>query len=95
MTLAPLLPCDPEELASRAVDATSSDVIADPLHVRAVKPRGATTRDAAYAISRKHDFSGWLEPEFQAEVIKRIGQVVSAAGRRFASGVEGFRWLAQ
>lgn len=94
-TLAPLLPCDPEELAALALDATSSDIIGDPLHIRAVKPQGATTREAAFAISRRHDFSAWLEPEFQAGVISRIGGVVKAAGRRFATGTEGFGWLAQ
>ena len=94
-TLAPLLPCDPEELARMALDASYSDVIGDPLHVRAVKPRGATTREAALAISRRRDFSAWLEPEFQAEVIARIERTVGEAGRRFATGVKGFGWLAQ
>jgi DNA repair photolyase len=94
-TLAPLLPCDPEELAALALDATCSDIIADPLHIRAAKPRGATTRDAAFAISRRHEFSAWLEPEFQAEVTARIGRTVAQAGRRFAIGTEGFGWLAQ
>jgi DNA repair photolyase len=94
-TLAPLLPCDPEELAALALDATCSDIICDPLHIRSVKPRGATTRDAAFAISRRHEFSAWLEPEFQAEVIARIGSTVTKAGRRFATGTEGFGWLAQ
>jgi DNA repair photolyase len=94
-TLAPLLPCDPEELAALALDATSSDIIVDPLHIRAVKPRGATTREAAFGISRRHKFSAWLEPELQAEMIARIGRTVKQAGRRFASGTEGFGWLAQ
>ena len=94
-TLAPLLPCDPEELAELALDATCSDIIADPLHIRASKPRGATTREAAFAISRRYEFSAWLEPEFQAEVISRIDRAVTKAGRRFATGVEGFGWLAQ
>jgi DNA repair photolyase len=94
-TLAPILPCDPEELASLAIEASDQDVIGDPLHVRAVKPRGATTREAAVAISERHDFSAWLKPEFQAEVATRIGRVVEKAGRRFATGPEGFAWLAQ
>ncbi len=94
-TLAPLLPCDPEELAALALDATCSDIIADPLHIRAAKPRGGTTREAAFAISGRHEFSAWLEPKFQAEVTARIGHTVSEAGRRFASGTEGFGWLAQ
>ncbi len=94
-TLAPLLPCDPEELAGIALEETDNDVIGDPLHVRSVKPRGATTRDAAFAISRKHEFSEWLDVDFQAEVVERIGRVVRGAGRRFATGPEGFRWLIQ
>jgi DNA repair photolyase len=94
-TLAPLLPCDPEELAGIALDATDQDIIGDPLHVRSVKPRGATTRDAAFAISRKHRFTEWVDAEFQAEVVERIGRVVRQAGRRFATGPEGFGWLTQ
>ena len=94
-TLAPLLPCDPEELASVALDASERDIIGDPLHVRAVKPRGATTRDAALAISEYHDFSAWLDPWFQIDIAGRIGAVVTKAGRRFATGPEGFRWLTQ
>ena len=94
-TLAPILPCDPEKLAALALSATDQDVIGDPLHVRAVKPRGATTREAAFAISERHEFSAWLDSQFQAEVIARIGSVVHRAGRRFATGTEGFGWLAQ
>jgi DNA repair photolyase len=94
-TLAPILPCDPEELARMALEATDQDIIGDPLHVRAVKPHGATTRHAAFAIGAKHGFSAWLEPEFQREVIERIGYTVGHAGRKFATGTEGFGWLAQ
>jgi DNA repair photolyase len=94
-TLAPLLPCDPEELAAIALDATIEDIIGDPLHVRSVKPRGATTRDAAFGISRKHGFEDWLDGDFQLEIVRRIGSVVLEAGRRFATGTEGFGWLTQ
>ncbi len=94
-TLAPILPCDPERLAALALEASDQDVIGDPLHVRSVKPRGATTREAAFAISRRHEFSAWLDSQFQAEVVERIGSVVRKAGRRFATGTEGFGWLAQ
>jgi DNA repair photolyase len=93
-TLAPILPCDPEELASAALDATDQDVIGDPLHIRSVKPRGATTREAAFAISEKHGFSEWLEAAFQRDMAERIGCAVRRAGRRFATGTEGFGWLA-
>jgi DNA repair photolyase len=94
-TLAPLLPCDPEALAEIALEATDENIIGDPLHVRSVKPRGATTRDAAFQISRKHGFAEWLDGTFQAEIVERIGRVVRKAGRRFATGPEGFGWLAQ
>ncbi len=94
-TLAPILPCDPEELAGMALDATDQDIIGDPLHIRSVKPRGATTREAAFAIAAKHGHSDWLEPEFQRQVIERLGAAVREAGRKFATGTEGFGWLAQ
>jgi DNA repair photolyase len=94
-TLAPLLPCDPEELAAAALGSTGRDVIGDPLHVRAVKPRGATTREAAYRISERNEYSAWLDPEFQAGISARIERAVAQAGRRFQTGPEGFRWLTQ
>ncbi len=94
-TLAPILPCDPEELAVLALEATNQDIVGDPLHVRAVKPRGATTREAAFAISQRNDFSAWLDAGFQAEMTARIHAAVTKAGRRFATGPDGFRWLAQ
>jgi len=93
--LAPLLPCDPERLADAALEATQGDVIGDPLHVRPVKRRGATTREEADRISRKHDLAQWHQPAFQAEVVQRIGERVRAAGRRFGTGPEAFGWLAQ
>jgi DNA repair photolyase len=94
-TLAPILPCDPEQLACIALEATDQDIIGDPLHVRSVKPRGATTRQAAFAISDRHAFSEWLDPQFQSDVVERIGRTVESAGRRFATGTEGFGWLIQ
>jgi len=94
-TLAPILPCDPDELAALALEATDENIIGDPLHVRAVKPHGATTREAAFAISERKEFSAWLDPGFQAEVTARIHAAVRKAGRNFATGPEGFRWLAQ
>jgi DNA repair photolyase len=95
VTLAPFLPCDPEVLARLALDATKEDLIGDPLHLRAVKRHGATTRDAAYKICARHEFSAWLEPAFQAEIVERIERVAGMYGRRFGIGTEGFRWLAQ
>jgi DNA repair photolyase len=94
-TLAPILPCDPEELAGIALETTDQDIIGDALHVRSVKPRGATTREAAFGISAKHGFSAWLEPGFQRQAMERIGNLVMRSGRRFATGTEGFGWLTQ
>jgi DNA repair photolyase len=94
-TLAPILPCDPEALAAIALAATDQDIIADPLHVRSVKPRGATTREAAFVISGRRGFSEWLDPQFQSDVVERIRRTVESAGRRFATGTEGFGWLIQ
>lgn len=92
-TLAPLLPCDPERLAEMALDATELDVICDPLHVRAVKKSGATTRGAAIRLAEKRAEADWVDPAFQQEVIERIRAVVEAAGRRFGVGPAGFAWL--
>ncbi len=93
-TLAPLLPCDPEELARQALEATEGDIIGDPLHVRAVKKRGATTRDAAVKISLHNGFAGWHEPARQAMVVEEIRRTVRAAGRDFWVGPRGFGRLA-
>ncbi|HXF27450.1 MAG TPA: radical SAM protein [Bryobacteraceae bacterium] len=94
-TLAPLLPCDPEALVGAALDATDRDIIGDPFHIRATKRRGATTREAAREISRKHGYDQWHSPEFQLELLEHIRQIVEKAGRCFAAGTEGFSWLAQ
>ena len=94
-TLAPLLPCDPEELAGLVLEATAGDIIGDPLHVRAVKKRGATTRDAAVKISLRHGYSDWHDPARQAKVVEEIRRVVRAAGRDFWIGPPGFGRLAE
>lgn len=94
-TLAPLLPCDPERLARLALEATDLDLIGDPLHVRAVKRHGATTREAAEKVSSIHGHMEWYDPEFQRDVVRRIGRVAAAAGRRFGVGPQGFGWLAR
>ncbi len=94
-TLAPILPCDPARLIHIALDATAEDIIVDPLHVRETKPRGATTRDAAIRICRRHGFERWLDPAFQSEVLQRMTAHVQQTGRRVAAGTEGFSWLAQ
>ena len=93
-TLAPLLPCDPEELAALALDATDHDIIGDPLHVRSQKRHGATTRREALTVSEKHGILAWHDPVFQQDVVERIRRVAETAGRRFGIGPEGFGWLA-
>jgi DNA repair photolyase len=94
-TLAPLLPCDPERLARLALEASDRDLIGDPLHVRAVKRHGATTRQAAEKISALHGHLDWYDPEYQSELVRRISEVAAAAGKRFGVGPQGFGWLAQ
>ncbi len=94
-TLAPLLPCDPENLAARALETTDRDIIGDPLHVRSMKPHGATTREAAARISSAHGYEAWHEPSFQHRVAERVRAVVQAAGRRFSTGPEAFAWLSE
>jgi DNA repair photolyase len=94
-TLAPLLPCDPEELASIALAATSENVIGDPFHNRCLKQRGATTDARALRISAVRGLAEWHSPEFQLEVVERIRRVARKAGRDFGIGPEGFKWLAQ
>jgi DNA repair photolyase len=94
-TLAPLLPCDPEALMGLALAATDRDIIGDPLHVRAVKKRGATTREAGIRISQAQGCMEWHDPDFQASVLERMRQRAAAEGRRFGSGVAGFAWLAE
>lgn len=94
-TLAPLLPADVETMTKAALDATEENLIGDPLHVRAVKRHGATTRDAARRIAERHGHTAWFEPDFQAAIVERIKSVAEAANRRFAIGPEGFSWLAQ
>jgi len=94
-TLAPLLPCDPERLARRAMEAAGRDLIGDPLHVRAVKPRGATTREAAFRIAAAQDHQDWLNAAFQARIVERIDAEARRAGMCFATGPRGFARLAQ
>ncbi|MCX6597657.1 MAG: radical SAM protein [Acidobacteria bacterium] len=92
-TLAPLLPCDPELLAEAALNATGRDLVGDPLHVRAVKPRGATTRDAALRIIDHHGFQSYLDPPAQAALVERIARTAAAHGRQFLTGPAGFALL--
>ena len=93
-TLAPLLPCDPEELGLRAIAASGRDLIGDPLHTRSAKPRGATTRDAAVRVSASNHHQEWFDPAFQVEVVERIQVTARSLGHGFATGPSGFATLA-
>ena len=93
-TLAPLLPCDPVVLARLALDATGRDLVGDPLHVRSVKPRGATTREAAFRIAQHHTgHERWFEPDFMKGVYCTIASEAAKRGLKFLTGPAGFRLL--
>ncbi len=86
-TLAPLLPCNAERLAELALAATGEDLIGDPLHVRANKPRGATTREPGLRLLERY-------PHFDAaSALATIELAAVRAGRRFGTGPAAFGWL--
>jgi DNA repair photolyase len=94
-TLAPLLPCYPDRLLDLAIEATETDIIADPFHVRSVKAWGATTRDAGLRISQRLGHAHWHDPEFQYKTVERMQRRAAANGRRFGTGPAAFAWLAE
>ena len=79
----------------RALEVSAGPVIADPLHIRATKRSGATTRGAAIAICRRQGWTEWLDPAFQQSVLDRMRTVAQAAGREFGYGPKGFGLLAK
>jgi hypothetical protein len=81
-------------LALQAIEASGRDLIGDPLHIRSAKPRGATTRDAAFRVSAANDHQEWLDPGFQDDVVERIKRTVRSRGHNFAIGPSGFATLA-
>jgi DNA repair photolyase len=95
VTLAPILPCDPEALVGRAIDYSDGPVVADPFHVRSVKRSGATTRAAASAICQHYGWGKWLEPDFHRELLVRMSEQARSAGREFGYGPSGFALLAR
>jgi DNA repair photolyase len=95
VTLAPLLPSNPERLVEMAVTASDRDIICDPFHTRATKRSGATTKEAALKISARRGFAEWHDPEFQRSVVRRMEAAAQRAGRRLGVGTAGFSWLAQ
>jgi DNA repair photolyase len=92
-TLAPLLPCDPLRLIDLALQVTTEPIVGDPLHLRQVKPHGATTREQAFRIAGKHGHDEWFQAPFQARIVEQMKQRAALAGRKFATGPEGFEWL--
>jgi DNA repair photolyase len=94
VTIAPILPCDPDLLVDKAILHSSGPLIADPLHVRAVKRSGATTRPAAIAICGRHRWTAWLDPAFQNQILTQMARRAHAAGRAFGHGPSGFAALA-
>ena len=94
VTIAPVLPCDPEALIERAAESSNGPLIADPFHVRSVKRSGATTREAVAAICRHYGWGEWLEPEFHRAVLSRMRIRAAALGREFGEGPSGFGLLA-
>jgi DNA repair photolyase len=95
VAIAPILPCNPEALIERAIECSNGPVVADSLHTRAMKPSGATTRDAAIAICERHGWNEWLDPAFQRAVLARMAAAANAAGRAFGHGPSGFGLLAR
>lgn len=94
-TLAPLLPCNPRQLAEKALDAACRDLIGDPLHVRPTKRHGATTREPARAIAQRYGEEQWFQPDFQAEIVKEISAAAEERGYYFSIGPAGFNALAK
>jgi DNA repair photolyase len=93
-TLAPILPCDPEELARIAIEASGGRIIGDPLHIRATKSHGATTREQAFRIAKMHDHEAWFDAAFQARIVEWIEAEARRAGATFEVGPSGFSRLA-
>jgi DNA repair photolyase len=95
VAIAPILPCNPEAVVERAIASSKGPVVSDPLHVRAVKRSGATTRDAAIRICEHHGWNDWLDPAFQRSILARMASAAKAGGRAFGHGPGGFGLLAQ
>jgi DNA repair photolyase len=93
IAIAPILPSCPETMIEASVRSTGGPIASDPLHVRAVKRSGATTRDAAIAICNRYGWNEWLDPEFQGSVLARMARTAKAFDRQFGFGPAGFGLL--
>ncbi len=94
VTLAPILPCDPEVLVEEAIANSSGPLIADPFHVRSVKRSGATTRTAAASICEHYGWSEWLDPSWHNEILTKMKTKANLLHREFGNGPNGFSLLA-
>jgi DNA repair photolyase len=94
VAIAPVLPCNPESLVERAIASSKGPIVADSLHIRATKPSGATTREAAIAICEHHGWTEWLRPAFQRSTLARLAAAAHSTGRDFDHGPKGFGLLA-
>lgn len=92
-TVAPILPCDPAALARLVVNDAGLPVIGDPLHIRQLKPKGATTREPALGILDHYEQPQWAEAEFQQRLLEVLDHEISALGGTFVAGAKGFRCL--
>jgi DNA repair photolyase len=95
VTLAPMLPCEPKAMAALVATLTPNPVIGDPLHIRETKPRGATTRDAAFKILDHYQQPQWAEREFQQHLTQVLDDEIRAAGGTLICGPKGFSCLTQ
>jgi DNA repair photolyase len=92
-TLAPLLPCDLEELVAAACAVTPRPLIADPLHIRETKRHGATSREAALRVAEHHGEEEWFRAEFQTKLVERLRAAAAAHDREIGVGAPGFSAL--
>ena len=95
VAIAPILPSNHEALIERAASCTSGPIVSDPLHVRAVKPSGATTREAAISICNRYGWNDWLDPGFQRAILERMADAAAKTCREFGYGPAGFGLLAR
>jgi DNA repair photolyase len=86
--LAPLLPCDPDALIGLALDATHTDIVGDPFHVRAVQRKGERAR-AAIQDMNSREGGGAAADRFARLYQKKYGATTRDAGVRI-SRAQGF-----
>jgi DNA repair photolyase len=93
VTMAPLLPSNPERLVALAIEVSERNFICDPFHTRENKPGGATTREAGVRVNAHYGFENWQA--FQEAMIARFRTAAETRGRRLGVGWPAFGWLAK